>query len=62
MTHPSHTPSTEKTRTFLRRLRGHRRSLAGRHAATTDVHFHNGPQGMPAVCDNPRCASPRLEV
>ena len=62
MTHRFHTPSSETTRTFLRRLRGDRQSLAGRRPATTDVHFHNGPQGTPAVCDNPRCASPRLEV
>lgn len=26
------------------------------------VHFHSGPQGQPAVCDNPRCQVPRLTV
>lgn len=61
MTNPTRTPSTEITRVLLRRLRGERRTVAGRPAAT-DVHFHNGPQGAPAVCDDPRCASPRLEV
>jgi hypothetical protein len=45
-------------RTLIRRLRGeHSRS-----ASTAAVHFHNGPQGAPAVCDDPRCASPRLDV
>jgi hypothetical protein len=51
----THTPRAESTRTFLRR------ALVSR-PASTDVHFHNGPQGAPAVCDDPRCASPRLEV
>jgi hypothetical protein len=26
------------------------------------VHFHRGPAGRPAVCDNPRCEMPRLSV
>jgi len=58
------TPRAETTaRTFLRRLRGERPAIAGRRAAAqAEVHFHNGPQGQPAVCDNPRCASPRLEL
>jgi hypothetical protein len=31
-------------------------------AREAHVHFHSGPQGLPAVCHDPRCASPRLEV
>jgi hypothetical protein len=43
-------------RTIVGRLRGDR-------SQTQDaVHFHRGPQGAPAVCDDPRCASPRLDV
>ncbi len=26
------------------------------------VHFHSGPQGRPAACHDPRCASPQLTV
>ncbi len=26
------------------------------------VHFHSGPEGHPAVCDDPGCSSPRLSV
>ena len=26
------------------------------------VHFHRGPQGLPAVCHDPACGMPRLEV
>jgi hypothetical protein len=26
------------------------------------VHFHSGPQGEPAVCDNPGCTAPHLDV
>ena len=26
------------------------------------VHSHRGPAGRPAVCDDPRCESPRLSV
>jgi hypothetical protein len=26
------------------------------------VHFHQGPQGRPAVCDDAGCQSPRLSV
>ncbi len=26
------------------------------------VHFHRGPSGSPAVCDDPRCERPALTV
>lgn len=26
------------------------------------VHFHRGPSGYPAVCDDPRCDRPELTV
>jgi hypothetical protein len=26
------------------------------------VHFHRGPQGLPAACHDPRCTSPHLDV
>ncbi len=58
----THTPRATSARTLIRRLRGEQpRPRAVRHAQTA-VHFHNGPQGAPAVCDDPRCASPRLEL
>jgi hypothetical protein len=31
-------------------------------AAEPPVHFHAGPQGLPAVCHDPGCEMPRLEV
>jgi hypothetical protein len=43
-------------RRLIERLRGEKPTTQA------SVHFHNGPHGTPAVCDNPRCASPRLEV
>jgi hypothetical protein len=27
-----------------------------------EVHFHSGPEAAPAVCHDPHCASPRLDV
>lgn len=30
--------------------------------AETHVHFHQGPQGQPAVCHDHACAVPRLSV
>ena len=27
-----------------------------------EVHFHRGPQGLPAACHDPFCASPHLDV
>ena len=27
-----------------------------------EVHFHSGPHGMPAVCYDAHCESPRLDV
>jgi hypothetical protein len=56
MTHTANTSLPTSPRRIIERLRGHK------HAPLADVHFHNGPQGAPAVCDNPRCASPRLAV
>jgi hypothetical protein len=51
------TPRTQTSpRRLIERLRGEKRTTPA------GVHFHSGPQGAPAVCDNPRCASPRLEV
>jgi hypothetical protein len=61
MTNTHTTPKSRPTataRTLIRRLRGEH----ARPAHQASVHFHNGPQGTPAVCDNPRCASPRLEL
>jgi hypothetical protein len=26
------------------------------------AHFHQGPESTPAVCYDPRCGSPRLDV
>jgi hypothetical protein len=41
---------------LIERLRGQKRT------PLASVHFHNGPLGAPAVCDDPRCTSPRLEI
>jgi hypothetical protein len=30
--------------------------------AETPVHFHQGPEGSPAVCYDTRCLNPRLSV
>jgi hypothetical protein len=27
-----------------------------------EPHFHQGPESAPAVCYDPRCGSPRLDV
>jgi hypothetical protein len=35
---------------------------AGAAPSADAVHFHRGPQGRPAVCDDPRCTSPQLDV
>jgi hypothetical protein len=56
MTETSKQKTPTSPRRLIERLRGHKR------APQAGVHFHNGPQGRPAVCDNPRCASPRLDV
>ena len=29
---------------------------------SANVHFHQGPQGSPAACHNPRCSAPHLSV
>ena len=31
-------------------------------AADVDVHFHQGPGGMPSPCYDHRCRNPRLHV
>ncbi len=31
-------------------------------ACTEQVHFHQGPQGQPAVCFDARCSQPHLDV
>lgn len=31
-------------------------------SASTDVHFHPGPNGRPYVCGNAGCTSPGLDV
>jgi hypothetical protein len=37
--------------------------LGGADSATeAHVHFHQGPQGQPAVCHDHACAAPRLTV
>jgi hypothetical protein len=54
------TDTTPRTQTSPRRLIERLRGEKG--PTPAGVPFHNGPQGAPAVCDNPRCASPRLEV
>ena len=28
----------------------------------SEAHFHQGPESLPAVCYDPRCGSPRLDV
>jgi hypothetical protein len=30
--------------------------------STTDVHFHQGPQGQPTPCFDGRCPNPRLSI
>jgi len=35
---------------------------ATRAANEPDVHFHAGPDSLPAVCYDERCRNPRLEV
>jgi hypothetical protein len=56
------TPRATAARTLIRRLRGEHRTATAARPTQAAVHFHNGPQGAPAVCDDPRCASPRLEL
>jgi hypothetical protein len=34
----------------------------GQQADEAHVHFHRGPQGPPAVCHEPGCGMPRLEL
>jgi hypothetical protein len=36
--------------------------VRGRPADEPHVHFHRGPQGSPAVCHEPDCGMPRLEL
>jgi hypothetical protein len=43
------------------RLRALRHALTHTHT-TQPVHFHNGPQGQPAVCFDSACRRPRLDV
>ena len=31
-------------------------------ASDVDVHFHQGPGGMPSPCYDDRCRTPRLDV
>ena len=64
------TPITDTTpsltpRALLGRLRDRRTpgaTMTIRRESHAAVHFHRGPQGAPAVCDDPRCVSPRLDV
>jgi hypothetical protein len=35
--------------------------LVGSERAQEPVHFHQGPQGLPAVCHDTACELPRLE-
>jgi hypothetical protein len=44
------------------RLRALRRALTSHTHQTHPVHFHNGPQGQPAVCFDRGCSRPRLDV
>ena len=44
------------------RLRSLRRALTTRTDSGHPVHFHNGPQGQPAVCFDRSCGRPRLDV
>ena len=30
--------------------------------AEPQAHFHQGPESTPAVCYDPRCGSPRLDI
>ena len=39
-----------------------RRAIRSRRDVAPPVHFHNGPQGEPAVCFDEGCHSPRLDV
>jgi hypothetical protein len=39
-----------------------RRAITSRRHVARPVHFHNGPQGEPAVCFDECCDSPRLDV
>lgn len=44
------------------RLRALGRALSIRNDVLVHVHFHSGPQGLPAACYDERCTSPRLDV
>jgi hypothetical protein len=44
------------------RLRALRRALTSHTHNTHPVHFHNGPQGQPAVCFDGACRRPKLDV
>jgi hypothetical protein len=44
------------------RLRALRRALTSYINQTDTVHFHNGPQGQPAVCFDHGCRRPKLDV
>jgi len=47
---------------MARKLRAIISTLAREPRLDADVHFHRGPSGRPAVCDDPRCEMPRLRV
>ena len=47
---------TRTLRAFVSRL------VRDPNADDAHVHFHSGPEGHPAVCDDPGCSSPRLSV
>ena len=38
------------------------RSALREPASDVDVHFHQGPGGMPSPCYDDRCRNPRLHV
>jgi hypothetical protein len=52
---------TARGRNIQRTIRGRIPRLATQ-PETTQVHFHQGPQGQAAPCFDARCPNPRLSV
>jgi hypothetical protein len=47
---------------MTRRLKQWIADLAPASASDLEVHFHQGPDSRPAVCHDPHCGSPHLDV
>lgn len=55
-TAPSKESMTNKLKNFIQRI------VSSPESESEHVHFHQGPQGHPAACHDPRCASPHLSI